>query len=56
MLEKRANKEREDEYSREETIVGIIALRGMKKWIVNDRKDLPWTEDKEVSEREQRGL
>lgn len=26
MLEKRANKEREDEYSREETIVRIIAL------------------------------
>lgn len=28
----------------------------MRKWIVNDRKDLPWTEDKEVSEGEQRGL
>lgn len=44
----KVNKWREEEYSREETSAGIIALRGMNKQILNNRwKDLHWTDDKE---------
>lgn len=46
----RANKEREEEYSREEIIVGIIALRGLKTQIINNRwEDLHWTDDRTAS-------